>query len=360
MATNVMTNVELIFWNMPHDGQPTVDKAKAGLQTAGLDPDRASPIPNSTAFHRACYELKEKGLLVREFQSTDTNDLVAVAKDHKVHETPGNKVGDTFAVKQALPSATTIGDIAKATKLKPARIEGILRFLVARVSNTSTVGLSVQIDEETVKGKELHRHRLGVYTLTGEDVAAIDGACPDMLTKLKTILTHERTTYHWGDVSNIISHVLTIDGMGVFSPRRAGGVYFAPVQEANKGLLDKVESFCDTLGMRFLRYQIPDTDIQRAEISEAIGSALEMDLDGHAKAVATYGEESKAGVVENRRNAVFQAREQVAKLAHLLSPETKDKLDDKADDIEAAIALVEKAIDAYQTSQQRKARRRIS
>jgi hypothetical protein len=112
----------------------------------------------------------------------------------------------------------------------------------------------------------------------------------ETLDRLQEGFRQTSVTYTWADVSKVIQAILTKDGLGAYSPRKAGGVYFAPVNPAATDLLDRIERFATALGVRFLRYQVPDTDAQRAEIADAISAGVMVEINAHADAIGGYSE----------------------------------------------------------------------
>jgi hypothetical protein len=153
-----------------------------------------------------------------------------------------------------------------------------------------------------------------------------------------------RRVYTWADVTKVIQSVLTQDGLGAFTPRRAGGIYFVPVR--SKSLLDQLAAFCSAVGVNLLRYDIPDTAGQRAEIAEAIVASLTADLDQHAEAIAAYDADTRAGIVENRRVSVQQTAQLLSRLAHLINgrlPEIQTRISALFADLDRAAAQIEQA-----------------
>jgi hypothetical protein len=144
-----------------------------------------------------------------------------------------------------------------------------------------------------------------------------------------------RERYVWADISGIIQEILKRDGLGAYTPRRAGGIYFVPVSNAD--LLDRLEQCCSSIGLSLLRYQVPDTSAQRSEVADAIATSLLADCDAHAEAIAGYSPETtKGGIVANRLEAVSQT----GALANRLTPHLGDRA---APIFERIVALVAQA-----------------
>jgi len=204
--------------------------------------------------------------------------------------------------------------------------------------------LCVQIDSERENGDgRLHRDTLAVYALCGDLPQLVNGMPIDNMAEAYQAATRQ---YTGGDVSKIIQDILTKDGLGAYSPRKTGGVYFVPTDRGAPHLLPRVEQFAEAVGIRLLRYQIPDTGAQRDEIAQAVADSINLDLDGHGEAIAAYTTDTKAGHVANRREAINSTEALIERLAHLLGAKTFDlrsriadlraKLDDLAQEMESA------------------------
>lgn len=124
--------------------------------------------------------------------------------------------------------------------------------------------------------------------------------------------------YTWADVSQVIQRVLKEDGLGAYSPKKTGGVYFVPT--TSRTLLDSLQAACAAFGLNLLRYQIPDTDAQRGEIAAAIADAITAELDTHDEAIQGYSPDTtKPGVVVNRQDALIATDRVIQSLAHHLA-----------------------------------------
>jgi hypothetical protein len=175
--------------------------------------------------------------------------------------------------------------------------------------------LCAQMDLERQEGGGLERRRLAIYQLQDGEVRLVEGTDQDGLCNHYAAA---RNTYTWADVSKVIQSILLKDGLGAYSPRKNGGVYFIPVKPEAVDLLDRIEGFASSLGVRFLRYQIPDTDAQRHEIADAIAHFFEEELAAHETAISTYTQETRPGVVQNRRQALAQTAAMMERLQPLL------------------------------------------
>jgi len=255
----ILRNVELVLWNLP-DGEetdkPHVDTVRAALVDTRLPATRATDVPPGTAFRRALDVIRDKQTLVRPFERAR----------------PGSEE------KQ----------------------------------------LCAQVDRESQDSEGLSRRRIGVYALGSDGPVGTNDDCLETLDRLQEGFRQTSVTYTWADVSKVIQTILTKDGLGAYSPRKAGGVYFAPVNPNAIDLLDRIERFATALGVRFLRYQVPDTDAQRAEIADAISAGVMADLSAHADAIGGYSTDTRQGIVENRRERLEATATLIDRLRPLL------------------------------------------
>ncbi len=289
----ILRDVELVMWNLPEGDPPSTELVRLALEHSGLAPERAFAIAPVTAFRRALDTLRSKETLVRTF-------------DRKTDE----------------------GKI-----------------------------LCAQIDRERCVAGALERERLGIYALMPAGPARINGhETGDMLHHLR--LAHERSlaTYTWSDVTRVIQHVLTKDGLGAYSPRRAGGVYFAPVNPQSD-LLDRIERFAGNLGVRFLRYQVPDSTAQRLEIAEAIHAGLMAELALHQEAIAGYNAETRPRIIASRRERLASTADLINRLSEFLGAERVNDLQGRLREFSIQLDGVEASVAA--AAQQRPAGRRI-
>jgi hypothetical protein len=286
----MLGNVELIMWNLPETRaeKPTLDRVRAALITEHMPKDRAADIPVSTAFRRAADDLRDKTTLVRAFDRK-----IAGADDKE---------------------------------------------------------LCVQVDRETWSEARhsLVREKVGVYGLNVETGPyTSNGDCPDTLSVLRAAYSLACVTYTWSDCSKVIQECLRSDGLGAYSPRRAGGVYFAPVSSNARDLLDRLERFSSSLGIRFLRYAVPDTDSQKAEIADAISTSLAAEIQAHCDAVGAYHNETRPGIMSNRGEMITATESLCNRLANLLSDRLAGLL---ASIATVRIALAEKESAAAQSN----------
>lgn len=185
--------------------------------------------------------------------------------------------------------------------------------------------LAVQIDIESEDGQQLTRKRVGTYRLAGSSVRPLDySSDTDTHDKLRDGFRDALRTYTWSDVSKTLQSIFAKDGLGAYSPRAAGGVYFVPVQSGAYRMLDRIETGCNLIGMRFLRYAVPDTEAQRTEIREAIVNSLSADIDEQEAAIGEYTEDTRLEIFNNRKSSLREVGAQVIKLMGLLNGSASD------------------------------------
>lgn len=175
--------------------------------------------------------------------------------------------------------------------------------------------LCAQVDKETESNGQLSRRMVSVYALEGMTPTLVKG---DRQVSLEDAYHAALMNYNRGDLSAIIQQIFLLDGLGSYSPRKAGGVYFVPTNQQCKDLLDNIGRFCDAVGIRLLRYTIPDEVGQREEIGQAIYTALMLDLQVHTDAINAYTENTPDGVLENRRTSLDGTRQLAFNLANFL------------------------------------------
>lgn len=154
-----------------------------------------------------------------------------------------------------------------------------------------------------------------------------------------------RENYTWADVSKVIQTVLTKDGLGAYTPKKSGGVYFVPV--ASVELLDRLERAAGAFGLNFIRFQVPDTHAARMEVADAIFANMQAAIEEHRAAIASYQEAvTKPGIVRNRIEALAITRGLIRRVAgHLAGRDTE--LNTQIDALAEACDKSLTAIEAY-------------
>lgn len=173
-----------------------------------------------------------------------------------------------------------------------------------------------QFESITETDGRLQRRFIGQYELA-EDTdtpRAVNGTPPD---EFRASFDQAKTHYTGADISKVIQAILTTDGLGAYSPRKNGGVYFVPVKADAPDMLERIARFADALSVRFLTYTIPDVAAQKAEIADAICTAYAEQIDAHSEAIATYTTETRPGIIVNRREAIQETYSAMGKLREL-------------------------------------------
>lgn len=265
MSIQVITDCQLAFWNLGR-ARPHIEDARQRLEQAELNPARADAIPYTTALRRAADNIT------------------------------GTRTG--------------------------------LSFKAFRRRNDETGQDSqprVQIDRELADNAGIRRERVGVYGLdVANQLVALPDSCQETLARLQQAYGTALQFYTGADISAVIMAILKKDGLGVYSPRKAGGVYFVPCRSFE--LLDRLESWCRGLGVRFLRYGVPDTADQRAEIAEAIHGCFSDALDAHQAAIDAYTDATRPGCIENRQEMITATVNEIAAVRNFLTDANRDDL----------------------------------
>jgi len=174
-----------------------------------------------------------------------------------------------------------------------------------------------QIDDLVEEDGRLRRHFKALYEL-GEDERPVhlSGAALDaFVPSFENALAH----YTGADLSRIVKSILDNDGLGSYSPRKGGGVYFTPLRPEASDLLDRLASFCTAVGINLLTFDVPDAATHREEIANAIADSFHSQFAYHADCVAAYTTETQANVVTNREQSVRDTVASMDRLAHLMN-----------------------------------------
>lgn len=259
-TTGTLEGVELILWNMPDAKdvaeRPTIEQTRNALDDQRIPSGYAEDIADTTAFRRAAAQCRQTDMESRCFKGAD---------------------GELYC---------------QIDRLKP------------------------ESDSESAR---LVRTLNGVWRHTVSGPKRVRGY--DSETHAVLTLEYERAkaTYEYGDIGRMLQVILTIEGIGVYSPRKAGGIYFAPTDAQCADLLDRVERFCLTLGIRFLRYTVPDSEHHRHEVGEAIAAGLAVDIAAHREAVEAYSVDTRPEAFNNRRGLMLQSAALIGRLRQYLN-----------------------------------------
>lgn len=257
---NVIENVTLALWNMPPakevEFRPTIMETRQKLSDNGIPDKYAEDIADTTAFRRAADQCRAPDIEARCFKGAD---------------------GELYC---------------QIDKLAP------------------------ESDSESAK---LKRTRQGVWkhTVGGPvRVSGYDYTTHDLLT-----LEYEtaKTTYEYADIGRMLMQILTKEGLGIYSPRKAGGVYFVPTDAMCRSLLNRVAAFCTAMSVDFLRYAVPDTESQRHAIGDAIAAGIGVDIAAHREAIEGYSVATRPEAIQNRRHLMAQTAQLLVRLSGYLN-----------------------------------------
>jgi hypothetical protein len=205
-----------------------------------------------------------------------------------------------------------------------------------------------QIDELYEEDGKLRRRFLSQYELDDDDRPRhLSGKELDGF-----VVAFDQASEHYtgADLSKIIQNILTEDGLGTYSPRKGGAVYFVPVKPEATDLLERIERFCRAVSINFLTYSVPDTAAQREEIANAIAASYIDEIGQHAEAIAGYSADTKAGIVSNRRDALAATSAHMAKLASLMNGR-RVELQNEIDGLAIKLMVVEREIAGRQAQE---------
>lgn len=260
MSDSTLQGVELALWNMPpakeQEFRPSIESTRRMLRDAEI-PDRyAEDIPDTTAFRRAADQCRAPDIEARCFKHDDGNLYVQ------------------------------IDQLAPESDSESARLR------------------------RTTKGVWKH-------TLAGPvRVRGYDSATNEMLT-----LEYDtaKSTYEYADIGRMLMQILIKEGLGIYSPRKAGGIYFVPTDAACRNLLNRVELFCQSMHVDLLRYAVPDTEAQRHAIGDAIAAGISVDVAAHKESIEAYSVTTRPESFANRRNLMAQTAQLLIRLSTYLN-----------------------------------------
>jgi len=222
-------------------------------------------------------------------------------------------------------------------------------------TSLTTNRLRAQVDALTEEEGRLRRSFVGQYELSEDDIPV--HVAGRELSEFVPAFEQASTHYTGADISKVIQAILEKDGLGAYSPRKGGGVYFVPVRPDAADLLTRIAAFAASVDVRFLTYSIPDNAAQRAEIADAIASTFADEIRVHAEAINAYDHETKAGTATNRDEAITATLTHMANLQHLMNGRYAQLVTD-AETLKIRLGEVRVRIDAHIAAQN--AQRRVS
>lgn len=252
-----------------------------------------------------------------------------------------------------VPASTALRRAASELKTKESDVKVF--------TSKKTDRLRAQFDAliENEEG-QIRRKFVALYELSENDRPEYVGG--EVLSEIPAAFDKALTTYTGADLSRVIQNILKEDGLGSYSPRKGGGVYFVPVKPEAQDLLQRIERFAQAVQVRFLTYSIPDTQAQRAEIAEAIADAYANQVGEHGAAIAEYTPETREHIFANRREALQATRKALDSVALFLNGRYASLCQD-LEDLNVKLTNAENARKAqqdYEANQNRaQGRRRI-
>lgn len=126
-----------------------------------------------------------------------------------------------------------------------------------------------------------------------------------------------------GDVTRIIQKLFEREA-DLFSIREQGGAYFVPAE--HDAFNNRIEAFLNTLGGRVSRFPVPaGTKQGDASVETVMATGLHGVIEEHAKAVETFGEDTRQDTLERHAQRIQQTRVKLQAYAHYLG-EKRDEL----------------------------------
>jgi hypothetical protein len=215
-------------------------------------------------------------------------------------------------------NAERAADIPDSTAFQRAAAEMKTKEIDVKVfTSKETDRPRAQFDALTEDGGRLKRSFIGQYELSEEgEVSTTAGAPP---VDFPDAFRRAQTTYVGADIGKVIQEILAKDALGAYTPRKGGAIYFVPVKPEAADLLERVKSFAESIGDGFRCYSVPDTAADRADIADAIATHFLDQIGAHAEAIAAYNEDTRGGIIENRRASIQQTYESMGKLRHIMN-----------------------------------------
>lgn len=252
--------VKLVMWNTPLAKEvafrPTIEATRRKLRESDLPDTYADDISDTTAFRRAADQCRAPDIQSRCFKGADGELYVQIDK------------------------------------------------------------LTPESDAESAKLRQTNK---GVWkhSVNGpQRVRGFDQQTDDLLT---LEYNTAKTTYEYSDIGRMLMQIITKEGLGIYSPRRAGGVYFVPTDDSCLTLIDRLNTFCNSLDVRLLVYSIPDTETQRHEIAEAIAAGIAVEVAQHREAIEAYQPMTRMETFANRRFLMSQTGLLAVRLSQYLN-----------------------------------------
>lgn len=200
---------------------------------------------------------------------------------------------------------------------------------------TKLIGQLDRVDEE---GERLRREFVTAWVCDPE-TGAVQGGNQE-LPMAECLQRAEKT-----DCTNTFRVVLKKDGAGSYS--LTPGVYVVP--SGADDFLVRLQRVVESVRLRCLIYPIPDTADQRAEISAAVYQDLSHECEQHSEAIASYSEDTRAGTVSNRQEAIRATRSLVGRLQPYLTSSHRGLLAIQLDNLDTNAALAAQRVQEHRT-----------
>lgn len=273
---------------------------------------------------------------------------LAVKEPPHVDEVRASLVRNNLAAERAadVPASTAMRRAADTFRTKETEAKCF--------TSRTTERVRAQIDDIFEEEGKLRRKFSSLYELDENDRPEhLDGKD---LEGFHEAFENASTHYTGSDLSKVIQNILEEDGLGAYSPRKGGGVYFVPVKAEASDLLSRIEKFAESVQVRFLTYTVPDTAAQREEIAEAIAQTYTDEIHVHAEAIAAYSKETKAGIVDNRRESLQSTLAQMQRLQGLMNGRYH-ALATLILDLQNRLTVLDVEIQTHQAEQQQEAQK---
>lgn len=164
----------------------------------------------------------------------------------------------------------------------------------------------------------------------------------------------DRTT---GDITGVIQRLfdkqavsgkVSVNGLGMFSMRRAGGVYFVPQEYA--GFIQKVDVFLTNLGWRLNRLPIPKgTPEGDRTVKDSVASGIATIIADYEAAVESFSVDTRDSTLERAAKRIEITRAKVQAYACYLQDKVQDlelALDEAAAKLKEKVGAVTAEKDA--------------
>ena len=232
--------------------------------------------------------------------STLNNVELVMLRLPKCDETPINRVADLLEMHgfsrdraETIPSTTAF---RRAVAKMRDGAENLAAYCWTAKADKVLRG---QLDSITETPNGIVRERLCAWHLA-ESGPETDYGVEELMSHYDAALSH----YTRADIGAIVRRVIDTDGLGAYNPKDEDGcvkgVYFVPVRPDAQDFLTRLEAFSSSVGLRLLRYSIPDTDAQKQEIAGAIASSLWVDLHDQIESIKQYSSDTREGILDNR------------------------------------------------------------